>query len=266
MYEQIGKIAIISARGKTLKELKKKARELLKIKSIETVLLREKVKGRLRKARYRLLAGKRQFETLHRENKCMFKLDVRETYFSSRLGNNRLWTAKKILEIAKKKKLKRPSILVMFSGIGVYGIVIARLLKDNGIDYSITAVEINRKAVKYAKENVKLNRLDGIEILQGDVRKVLQRLAKLGKAKYDFIVMPRPRLKYDFFREAFINAKRKSVVFYFDFVKESELAEEEKRIVDKAKQLGKRIRILEIKKAGEIGVRQYRVVVVFEIL
>jgi tRNA G37 N-methylase Trm5 len=267
--EQIGRIAIMNVKdlkNKKIKELKKEAEKILK-KPIETVLLKkEKVKGRLRKASYRLLAGKRQFETLHRENKCIFKLNVKDVYFSSRLSNNRLWTAKKILEIVRKKKLKRPSILVMFSGIGVYGIVIARLLKDSGIDYSMTMIEINRKAVKYAKENVKINRLDGIEILQGDVRKVLPRLAKFDKAKYDFVVMPRPKLKYDFFREAFINAKRKSIVFYFDFVKESELAEEEKRIIDKAKQLGKKIRVLEIKKAGEIGVRKYRVVVVFEIL
>ena len=261
--EQIGKIAIINVKELTkekIKRLKKEARNLLK-KPIETVLLKkEKVKGRLRKAQYIFLAGKKQFETFYKENKCLFKLNVKEVYFSSKLASNRLWVAKKILELSKAKKIKRPRILVMFCGIGVYGIVIARVLKDNGFDFDIDMVEINRKAVGYAKQNVLLNKLENIKIFQGDVRKILPKLKK-----YDFVVMPRPKTSYDFFKESFMNVKKGSIVFYFDFIDESEIEIENKKLEEKAKKLGKKIKVLETKKAGQIGVRKYRVVCVFEV-
>jgi len=261
--EKIGKIAIINVKDlkkSKIRELKKEAKKLL-VKPIETVLLkREKVKGRLRKTSYVVLAGKKQFETFYKENKCVFKLNVKEVYFSSKLASNRLFVAEKIFEFVKKNKIKKPKILVMFCGIGVYGIVIARMLRDNGFEFAMDMIEINRKAVKYAKENVLLNKLSNINVIQGDVRKILSKLDK-----YDFIIMPRPKLNYDFFKEAFINAKKGSIVFYFDFVDENEIEREKQKIEEKARRLGKKIRVLEIKKAGQIGVRKYRVVVVFEV-
>jgi len=263
MYEQVGHIAIINVKGKItrekLKELKEKARELLKLKPIETVLLKqEKVKGRLRKASYRLLAGKRHFEALHKENNCVFKLNPLEVYFSSRLAANRLWLAQKILDFIKAKKIKKARILVGFCGVGVYGIVIAKILQRSKVPYSMTMVELNRKAVKYAKENVKLNKLNNIEVLQGDVKRILPKLSK-----FDFIIWPRPQLAYDFFKECFINTKKGSIIFYFDFIDENELKHEAKKLEEKARQLGKRIKVLEIKKAGQIAPRRWRIVGVF---
>lgn len=263
MYEQIGKIAIINVKGeKNKKEIKKLAREILKKnKNIKTVLLKEeKVKGKLRKAGYKFIAGEKNFETLYRENDCIFKLNIKEVYFSSRLANNRLWVAKKIIEFAKRKNLKKVKILVQFAGIGVYGIVIAKKLKQEKINFNVIMIELNKKAVKYAKENIKMNKLENIQILQGDVKKILSKLNK-----FDFIIMPRPQIKYDFFKEAFINAKKGSIVFYFDFVNEGEIANEKQKLEEKAKELGKKIKFIEIKKAGQIGVRKWRIVSVFEV-
>lgn len=262
MYEQIGNIAIIDikkAEKLNLKRLKNLAKKILS-KHIKTVILKQKkIKGRFRKANYKFLAGEKCFETFHKENGCIFKLNIKDVYFSSRLASNRLWLAKKILDLTKKKKRKKIKILVGFAGVGAYGIVIARELKLAGIDFEMVMVEINRKAVKYMKENILLNKLN-IKIIQGDVREVFPKLNK-----FDFIIMPRPQLAYDFFNECFINAKKDSIVFYFDFLLEQEIEKRRQELESKAKVLGKKIKILEIKKAGEIGVRKWRVVVVFEI-
>ncbi|MEM1535011.1 MAG: hypothetical protein QW199_02040 [Candidatus Pacearchaeota archaeon] len=274
MYEQIGKIVIINVKGKPkikeLKELKALAKKLLsEHRHIEAIFLKqEKVKGRLRKASYKLLAGKPVYETLYRENGCTFKLNIKDVYFSSRLASNRLWLAQKIVELVKQKKKQRPKILVQFAGIGVYGIVIARQLAQAGFDFDMVMIELNRKAVKYMKENILLNHFPNIECIQGDVKKILpklNKLSKLGIDKFDFIVMPRPKLDYDFFKEAFINAKKGSIVFYFDFVDEDEIAREKEKLEEKARKLGKKIKFLELKKAGQIGTRRWRIAAVFEV-
>lgn len=268
MYEQIGKIVIINVKGKPkikeLKELKALAKKLLsEHRHIEAIFLKqEKVKGRLRKAGYKLLAGKPIYETLYRENGCTFKLNIKDVYFSSRLASNRLWLAQKIVELVKQKKKQRPKILVQFAGIGVYGIVTARQLAQAGFDFDMVMIELNKKAVKYMKENILLNHFPNIKCIQGDVKKVSE-LEKLGK--FDFIVMPRPKLDYDFFKEAFVNAKKGSIVFYFDFVDEDEIAREKGRLEEKARRLGKKIKFLELKKAGQIGTRRWRIAAVFEV-
>ncbi|MEM1577799.1 MAG: methyltransferase [Candidatus Pacearchaeota archaeon] len=262
MYEQIGNIALLNVKGKNIKEIKKIAKEILKKnKNIKTVLIKEeKFKGRLRKAKYKVIEGEKNFETLYRENGCTFKLNLKDVYFSSRLATNRLWVAKKIFDLIKIKKIKNPKILVCFSGIGIYGIVIAKFLKQNNIDYKITMVEINKKANKYALENISLNKLENIKVLQGDVKKILPQLEK-----FNFIIMPRPKIGYDFFKEAFINARKGSIIFYFDFINEEEINNEKIKLEEKSKKLNKKIKILEIKKAGQIGVRKWRIVTVFEV-
>lgn len=284
MYEQVGHIAIMNVKGKITRqkliELKKKAKKLLNFKNIRTVLLKqERVKGRLRKARYKFLDGEKVFDTLHKENNCIFKLNIKDVYFSSRLANNRLWLAKKILDFVKAKKIKKqrknkektkifPKILVAFCGIGAYGIVIAKTLQKEKIPYEMKMVELNKKAVKYASENIMLNKLMvnkssnkvKVEVLQGDVKKILPKLGK-----FDFIVMPRPQLAYDFFKECFVNAKKESIIFYFDFVDEKDIIKEGEKLKKKAAQIKKKIEVLETKKAGQISPHKFRVCCSFKV-
>jgi len=241
-YDIIGNIAILKfPRDVKVREKKKTALYLLKEhKNIKTILEKiEKVSGRLRTYKTRFLAGIKTKETIHKESGCKFKLDVEKTYFSPRLSGERL-------EIARKIK-KNKKVLVLFSGVAPYSIVIGKISKPK----KVVSIELNRIANKYACENIKINKLqDKVELIQGDVKKL-----KL-KEKFDYIVMPRPQLKESFLKQAFKVVKKNSVIFYYDFSKDvSGILE---KIYEESRKARKKILILRIKKAGEIAPYKYR--------
>lgn len=253
-YDCIGKIAILKFPEKTKeKEKKKTAKSLLrKNKNIKTVLEKtEKVKGRLRTFKTKYLAGENTRETVYVESGCKFKLDIEKTYFSPRLSGERLEIAGKIKE--------RDKVLVMFSGVAPYSIIIARRSKAK----IVYCIELNRKASNYAEQNVKLNKLDNIIVLQGDVKKIVPLLFKK-KIKFDKIVMPRPKLKETFLKEALKVSKKGTEIYYYDFGKEpGEILE---KIYKESKKVRKKIKILKVKKAGEIAPYKYRFRIDFKIL
>ena len=247
-FDVIGSIAILP---QEIKNAKLAAKTLLsKHKNIKTVMQKiEKVKGRLRKRKLKFLAGIKTYETLHKESGCFMKLNVADCYFSPRLSNDRLVIAKKV-----KKDEK---VLVLFAGVAPYALVIAKLAKPA----VVYCVEINRKAVKYAKENVILNKLNNVVVLQGDVKKII---LKLKKIRFDRIVMPRPQLRETFLHEAFAAAKKGCIVHLYDFLREHEIPSAAlKHIDDGAKKAKRKIKILDWAKAGEIAPCKYRVRVDF---
>lgn len=201
-FDVIGDIAII----KIPPELKKKEREigeqLLKFKNIKTVLLKEgKVEQEFRVRRYKFLAGEKKKETLHKEYGCRYKLNLEKVYFSPRLGSERERIMKEVKDGEK--------ILVMFAGIGPYAIQIAK-----NKEVKIFAIEINPEAVKYFRENVKLNKVENkIKIFEGDVREIVPKL----KERFDRIIMPLPKDAENFLNLAKLVAKKNTVIHLYVF-------------------------------------------------
>lgn len=253
-YDLIGDIAIFKFPDKTReKEKKKEALSFMKEhRNIKTVLEKaDRVKGRLRIAKTKFLAGIDKTEAIYIESGARFKLNVDETYFSSRLSGERARIADEIASRTGKKC----RILVLFAGIAPFSIVIARKLKLDGKKAEIYSVEINRKASKYAEENVKLNKLENIKVIQSDVKKL-----KLS-GKFDFIIMPRPQLKETFLKYIWKFCLRGTQIYYYDFGKDIE--EIIKKIENEAKKARKKIKILEFRKAGDIAPYKYRWLVRF---
>jgi tRNA (guanine37-N1)-methyltransferase len=253
-YDILGNVAIAKfPRGFSTKDKKKFAENILKTqKAIKTVLEKsEKVKGRLRKLSTEFVAGEKTKEVLYRENDCVFRFNIDETYFSPRLSNERK-------EIASKMK-KDEVVLVMFAGVSPYSIVIAKKSKVK----KVYSNELNRKANKYAELNISLNKLkDKVELIPGDI----QRVAPTIKRKFDVIVMPRPQLKDSFLKEAFMLSKKGTRIYYYDFCKEEDINLIVEKIKDEAKKANKKIKITEVKKAGEIAPYKVRLRVDFKIL
>jgi len=242
-YDAIGNIAILKFPDSTkLREKKKQALKLLnENKSIETILEKiEKVSGRLRTIKTRLLAGKDTREALYKESGCFFKLNVETCYFSPRLSGERL-------EIAGKCS-KKDKVLVLFAGVAPFSIIIAKLAGSQ-----VVSVELGKECCKYARENVKLNKLNNIKIIQGDVKK----LSKLiQKEKFDKIVMPRPQLKETFLKYIWPFCKPGTLVFYYDFGKD--VSKILKKIEQEAKKAKKKLKITGFRKAGDIAPYKYR--------
>src|SRR3989344_4086299 len=188
-YDIIGSIAIMKFKRDAKKSEKLKiAKGLLKRQNIKTILEKtERVKGRLRTFKTKFLCGEKTKQTIHKENNCKFKLNVETCYFSPRLAEERKQIAG---EIKKNDK-----VLVMFSGIAPFPIVISKLSKAK----QIVAIELSRECNKYARESLKLNKINNIELIQGDVKKVINK----GRLKFDVIVMARPNLRETFLKEAF---------------------------------------------------------------
>lgn len=256
-FNVLGNIAIVNFPFDTKEKDKKEfAKKLLKEhNNLKTVVEKShKFSGRLRKQTTRHLAGIRNKEVLYKENGCEFRFNIDETYFSSRLSNERK-------EISKMIK-KGDKVLVMCAGVAPFSIVIAKNT-DAKIVYSN---ELNRKANEYAKENIKRNKVeDKVVLISGDIKKIAPKLKKEEKT-FDVIVMTRPQLEDTFLKEAFMLVKSGTKIYYYDFCK----IENKELIVEKvkkeAKKVGKEIKILKVKDAGEIAPYKIRLRVDFEII
>ncbi|MCX6749525.1 MAG: hypothetical protein NTW17_02145 [Candidatus Pacearchaeota archaeon] len=264
-FDILGNIALVKfSRGAKVGDKKKFANKILKTnKSITTILEKTgKFKGRLRKQETKYLAGIKTKEAVYRENNCVFRFNIDNAYFSSRLSNER----KEIAGIIKKGD----EVLVMFAGVAPYSIVIA---KNSGAR-KVYSNEINKEANKYAEMNIGLNKVKGkLILLNGDIKRIALKVNKglvIGDKniphKFDVIVMPRPQLKDSFLREAFLLSKKGTRVFYYDFCKEDEIAGVVGKVKFEALEHNKKIKIIKVKKAGEIAPYRYRIRVDFIVL
>jgi len=253
-YDNFGNIIVVKfPKNFALKDKKKFAEKLLKEqKGVKTVLeKKERIKGRLRKLSTNYIAGENTKEVLYRENGCVFRFNIDKTYFSPRLSNERKEIASKI----KKGEL----VLVMFAGVAPYSIVIAKLSKAK----KVFSNEINREANKYAELNIKLNKVkDKIKLVNGDIKRIADKL----KEKFDVIVMPRPQLKETFLKQAFMLSKKGARIYYYDFCKDDEIDSVVEKIKKEAKKYKKKIKILNIKRAGELAPYKIRLRVDFKII
>src|SRR3989338_8571440 len=131
-FDIVGDIAILEIPPELAKKEKVIAEAVLKIqKNVKTVCKKAGDRsGTYRLKKYKKIIGN-GFETIHKESGCQFKLDISKTYFSVRESTERLRISDKI-----KKKEK---ILVLFSGVGPFGIILAK----NHTDCKVDMVEIN---------------------------------------------------------------------------------------------------------------------------
>ena len=120
-FDMVGSIIIFSDFPKELSKKEKTiGNEIIKnYKQINSVFKKtRKYSGKYRTPKLKLLAGKNNKETIHKENNVRLKLNAEKVYFSSRLSEER----KRIFKQIKNNE----TILVMFSGCSVYPLVIAK--------------------------------------------------------------------------------------------------------------------------------------------
>jgi len=252
-YDVVGSILIFSDFPSELVKKEKIIGEaLLELhKNIKTVCMKiKKYSGRYRLLKLKIIAGRKTKETLYKENNISLRLDVEKVYFSSRLSTER----KRIFSSVKKNE----SVLVMFSGSGIYPITISKNSKPKEV-YSI---EINPVAVKYQKENILLNKINNIKLFRGDVRKILPKINK----KFDRILMPLPKGAEDFLELALSKIKSKGIIHFYDFLNEDEFEKAKEKIDKACRKLRKKYKILRIVKCGQFSPKVFRVCVDFRVL
>jgi len=251
-YDVLGSIAIIEIPDELEKKEKIIGETLLRLHNhVETVLKKAGIhSGKYRRQKLKVIAGKRTKVAEYKENNARLRLDVEKVYFSSRSGTER----KRIFQQVKKGE----TVLVMFSGCAPYPVVIGRNT-DAGHIYG---VELNPIGHKFAEENVKLNKLENVTVLEGDVRKVVPKLKK----KFDRIIMPLPKLAESFLDVAFDASKKGTVIHLYCFTSEDLFDELKEKIKKRCKDFGKKCKIMDVVKCGHYSPRVYRICVDFKIM
>ena len=240
-YDLIGSIGIINGEKLSKQKLKKLAGELLLRPNIKSIYEKtDRIKGRLRVAELKFISGEKNTLTEVNESGCRFLLDIRNCYYSPRMGNDRLNVAKVV----------KGRVLVMFSGIAPYPIVISKNSKAK----EIIGIELGKECNKYANINLVRNKVKNIRLIQGDVRKRIDK--KLGK--FDFIIMARPNLKYSFLKEALRVSRRNTQIYYHAFCAESEIKKEFIKLEKEALACKKKIKVLSYKEIGDIAPYKHR--------
>ena len=196
-------------------------------KNIMSVLAKESERtGEFRTREYRIITGDPDTEVLHKEAGCLFRVDPRRVYFSTRESTER---ERLVAEVQGSE-----DILVMFSGIAPLPIRIARAHKQ----VRVTGVELNPEAHNYAVENIFLNKVaDRVRLIQGDVREVCPSMGEM----FDRVLMPLPRGAYLFLDVAIPPLKEGGTLHFYHWSPEKEpFTGAEKLISEAATRAGKR--------------------------
>jgi tRNA (guanine37-N1)-methyltransferase len=255
-YDLIGDIAIIrifSSSLLILSNIKKAAQSILNDnKNIKTVLLQSSsIKGNYRLRKLDYILGEKKTLTIHKENNCLFSVDLEKCYFSPRLQYER----NRILNQIQPNEI----IINMFAGVGCFSILIAKRIKSTKI-YSI---DINPIAIDFMKKNIQLNRVFNRVIpIFGDAKKIVE---KQFIGVCDRVLMPLPEKAFEYLPSAIQCLKPSGGwVHYYDFEyskkDENPLVKTMKKVGQKLTELNIKYEIITSKIVRSVGPNWYQIV------
>jgi tRNA (guanine37-N1)-methyltransferase len=225
-FEIVGDIAMIEdlAEG----EAERVASALMSSsKSIKTVIAPiSDVEGEYRTRRYRHVAGEERTTTTHKEHGLRYRIDLEGAYFTPRLGTERLRIA----------SLVGPTdvVLDMFAGVGPFSILMAKRCRW------VVAMDKNPVAVRYLRENARRNKVENIDILEGDANEIALRYQNAA----DHVIMNLPHSASLFLPAAIGAAKPGGTVHYYCISPEDDLYRDELLIREAAEKMSAGIEVL----------------------
>ncbi len=243
-FEVVGDIAIVEP-----ERAEAVAQALLATcKPVRTVIAPvSDVEGEFRTRRFRHVAGERRTVTVHREHGLRYQVDLEKAYFTPRLGTERLRIA----------RLVRPGevVLDMFAGVGPFSLLLAK----GGA--RVIAIDKNPAAVLLLRENARLNKVEEIEILEGDAGELALRYEN----RADHVIMNLPHDAAKFLAPAMRAARPGGVVHYYTIAPEDELFRDEELIRRAAEDLGASVEVLYRGVVRSYAPHRYNVVVDFRV-
>jgi tRNA (guanine37-N1)-methyltransferase len=202
--------------------------------------------------------GKETTETLYKEYGCVYKTDLRKTYFSPRLSYERL----RITGLIKKGE----TVLNMFAGVGCYSIAIAKYSEP----LKVYSIDVNPYAFQYLRENIRINRAEKTVVpIQGDAKKIIKqnRLQNV----VDRVLMPLPERAYEYLNYALYALRPAGGwIHYYDFEyankNEDPIEKTKKKVSEKLLGLCGDFQVEFGRIVRPIGARWYQVVLDIHIL
>lgn len=231
-YDVVGDIAIIIV-PESLRAKERIIAEVLLAanKNIKVVAKRAgNYGGEFRTIPLTILAGEERKETEVKEFGIRLDLNPETVYYSVRSGHER----RRIASLVQEGE----EVLVLFSGVAPYPLVISRFSRA----LTITGIEKNPEAHRYALKNLRKNRqLDNIELYHGDAGDVLA--AHAGRC-FDRVIMPLPTMAAAFLPGAIKVLKPQGWLHFYDLQpkeffelsigKISDACRDQMRVVDSA--------------------------------
>ncbi len=204
-YEIIGDIAVLTGVDRADRAV---ADAIMKLhRNVKVVAIRcSPVEGVFRRRRIELIGGERRTETVHKENGCRYRLDLERVYFNPRLAAERDRVASLIARAAEEHG-RGIAVIDMFAGVGPFSILIAK----RAVNSHVIAIDINPDAVRYLRENMRLNGVSNVEPVEGDVRAVYDKF----RDSADRIIMNLPKSAHLFLPEAVQMLKPEGGVIHF---------------------------------------------------
>jgi len=246
-FEIVGDIALIKDASE--EEARRVASALMATnKSIKTVIIPvSDVQGEYRTRRFRHVAGEERTTTIHKEHGMRYRIDLEGAYFTPRLGTERLRIA----------NLVRPDdvVLDMFAGVGPFALLLARRCRW------VVAMDKNPIAVRYLKENASLNKVENIDILEGDAIDLALRY----RNSADHVIMNLPNSASLFLSSAIRAAKEGGTVHYYCIAPEDNLYRDESLIREVAERMGFRIEVLYQNVVRSYAPHRHNVVIDFRV-
>ncbi len=224
-FEIVGDIAIVEVEDPDAERV---ASALMATnRSIRTVIAPiSDVEGEFRTRRFRHVAGEERTLTTHKEHGLRYRVDLQGAYFTPRLGTERLRVACQIRQ--------SDVVLDMFAGVGPFALLMAKK------GARVVAMDKNPVAVRYMRENARLNKIENIEILEGDANELALRYADSA----DHVIMNLPHSASQFLIPAMKAAKPGGIIHYYAISPEADLYEDWALIAEAAERIGAKAEVV----------------------
>ena len=203
-FDRIGRIIITEIHYNLQPHAENLARLLLELTPnvISVYSKASTIEGIFRTRKFQFLAGINDPLTIHKENHCQFALDITKVYFNPRLSTER----ERISSIVSPSEV----VLDLFAGVGPFSIQLAR---KGAI---VHANDVNPQAIKWLKENCKINKVeDRVVVHQSDAKELISPALE---SKFDLVVMnlPKNSLNYLDIASRALKQNKGRILFYYE--------------------------------------------------
>jgi len=221
-FDVIGDVAVIKI-PEVLTEYKKEiGNAVMQTVNVRTVMMDSGVKGDLRIRELEQIAGSGTSETIHKEFGVRLAADPSKVYFNPRLATERM----RIASMVKDGEV----IVDMFAGVAPFPVVICKHARPS----AVYAVDMNPEAKAFMEKNIKINKIDNIIPLSGDIRIVKEQLPKA-----DRVIMNLPQSAFEFLPEALELSKTGGVIHLHRIQSDPDTQD----IIEMAKESGREISV-----------------------
>ncbi len=214
-------------------------------RSIKVVAKRDGIyRGEYRTIPLTVLAGEKRKETEVREFGIRLCLNPEKVYFSVRSGSER----KRLASLVAPGE----SVLVLFSGVAPYPLIISRY----SMAQAIVGIEKNPEAHTYALKNLQLNKQQrNIKLYLGDAGTILPSL----KESFDRVIMPLPTMADVFLPTALRVLKQEGYLHFYDLQRPDCFAASLAKITAACTAEKRQVLSSAIVRCGHCGPKTYRI-------